>query len=42
MKLQQAIEDRRSIRKFKNIDVSDEIIRSLIENARLAPSANNR
>lgn len=34
MKFQQAIEDRRSIRKFKNIDVSNEIIRSLIENAR--------
>lgn len=42
MELKETIEIRRSIRKFKNIDVSKEIIEDLINCARLAPSAKNR
>lgn len=42
MELIEAIKNRRSIRKFKDIDVSKEIIEDLIDCARLAPSAKNR
>lgn len=42
MELKETIKSRRSIRKFKNIDVSKEIIEDLIDCARLAPSAKNR
>lgn len=41
MELQQAIELRRSIRKFKQQDVEDNIINDLLEVARIAPSAKN-
>ena len=41
MELQQAIELRRSIRKFKNNDVDDGLIEQLLEVARIAPSAKN-
>ncbi|MBN1367908.1 MAG: nitroreductase family protein [Dehalococcoidales bacterium] len=37
----EAIESRRSIRKFTTDDVSDEIIEQLLEAARLAPSGHN-
>jgi len=37
----EAIKKRRSIRAFKNIDVSDEIVEKLIDAARWAPSAGN-
>ncbi len=37
----EAIENRRSIRKFKTDTISQEIITELIEAARLAPSACN-
>lgn len=42
MELKETIKNRRSIRKYKNIDVPDELIYELIECARLAPSAKNR
>jgi len=42
MELIDAISLRRSIRKYENKEVSDEIIEDLIESARLAPSAKNR
>ena len=42
MELKETIKNRRSIRKFKNIDVSKEMIEDLIDCARLAPSAKNR
>lgn len=42
MELIETINNRRSIRKYKNIDVSNEIIEDLISCARLAPSAKNR
>ncbi len=42
MELQIAIEQRRSIRRFKDKNISDEIILNLIDSARLAPSAKNR
>ncbi len=38
----QAIEQRRSIRKFKDTDVAKELIIELVAAARLAPSAKNR
>lgn len=41
MEISEAIEKRRSIRKFKNDPVPDEHIRDLIESARLAPSGCN-
>jgi len=41
MDLQEAIEERRSIRKYKDIDVDDSVIMELLESARLAPSAKN-
>ncbi len=34
--------ERYSVRKYKNDDVSDELIKELLEAARLAPSANNK
>ena len=42
MELKEAIENRRSIRKYQAIDVPDVLIEDLIECARLAPSAKNR
>lgn len=42
MELNRTIENRRSIRKYKVIDVPNEIIEELINYARLAPSAKNR
>lgn len=42
MELKETIKKRRSIRKFKNTDISKEIIEDLIECARRAPSAKNR
>ncbi|MFC1873695.1 nitroreductase family protein [Chloroflexota bacterium] len=38
----ETIEARRSIRKYSSDDVPDEVIRQLLEAARLAPSASNR
>ncbi len=40
--VKEAIERRRSIRKFKSDPVPDEIITRILEAARLAPSGNNR
>lgn len=42
MELKEAIKNRRSIRKFKNTEISKKIIEDLIDCARLAPSAKNR
>lgn len=42
MELKETIKNRRSIRKFKNTEISKEIIEDLIDCARLAPSAKNR
>ena len=42
MELKEAIEKRRSIRKYEEKEVSDELIGELIEAARLAPSGHNR
>ena len=42
MELEEAIKNRRSIRKYTNEDVPNELIEELIECARLAPSAKNR
>ena len=42
MELKETIENRRSIRKFKDTYVPKELIEELIECARLAPSAKNR
>lgn len=42
MELRKVIEERRSIRKFKEKEVSKDIIEELIDCARLAPSAKNR
>lgn len=41
MELQQAMEDRRSIRKFQNTDIDDKVIYELLDVARIAPSAKN-
>lgn len=41
MEVKNAIEKRRSVRKYKNRELSDFIINELIEAARLAPSAYN-
>ncbi len=41
MDVKQAIEQRRSIRKYKSDEVSDELVNMVIEAARLAPSGNN-
>ncbi len=42
MELKETIKNRRSIRKYKSMDVPDELIEDLIDCARLAPSAKNR
>jgi nitroreductase len=42
MDVKEAIEKRKSIRAYKNKEVSDKIIKELIEAARLAPSGCNR
>jgi len=42
MELNIVVKNRRSIRKYKNIDIPNEIIENLINFARLAPSAKNR
>lgn len=42
MQLKEAIENRRSIRKYKCKEVANDLIEDLIECARLAPSAKNR
>ena len=42
MELNKVIEERRSIRKFKSDDVSDELIEKILNNAILSPSAKNR
>lgn len=42
MELNETIRLRRSIRKYKDIDVSNKLIEKLINQARLAPSAKNR
>jgi len=42
MELKEAIEKRRSIRKYQEMDVPDILIEDLIDCARLAPSAKNR
>lgn len=42
MELRKAIEDRRSIRKFVDQEVSDEILLDIIKQATLAPSGHNR
>lgn len=42
MELNYVIRNRRSIRKYKNIDIPNEVIEDLIDSARLAPSAKNR
>lgn len=42
MELNETIKLRRSIRKYKDIDVSNKLIEKLIKQARLAPSAKNR
>ena len=41
MELQEAINQRRSIRKYKNIDIPNKIIIDLLECARISPSAKN-
>lgn len=41
MEVKEAIEKRRSIRRYQDKEISDEIIDELIEAARLAPSGNN-
>lgn len=42
MELNMVVKNRRSIRKYKNIDIPNEVIEDLINSARLAPSAKNR
>jgi len=42
MELAEIIKNRRSIRKYKNDDVSNELIMELLESARLCQSAKNR
>ncbi len=42
MELKETIENRRSIRKYQELDVPDVLIEDLINCARLAPSAKNR
>ena len=39
MELSDAIKSRRSIRKYKEVEIPNDIIEDLIESARLAPSA---
>lgn len=42
MKVEEAIKQRRSIRKFKDKRISFETLKNLVESARIAPSAANR
>ncbi len=42
MDVSEAIQVRRSIRKYKNTDIEDEKIKKILESARIAPSAANR
>lgn len=42
MEVREAIERRRSIRGFKKDDLTDEIVRDILDCGRLAPSAKNR
>ncbi len=42
MNIKQAIEQRKSIRKYKDKSIPDEIINELLEAARLAPSGSNK
>lgn len=42
MELKETIQNRRSIRNFEKINISNELIEDLIDCARLAPSAKNR
>ena len=42
MELIETINNRRSVRKYKDIDIPNDIIEDLINSARLAPSAKNR
>lgn len=41
MTVYEAINERRSVRKFKNIPISDDIINEMLEAARLSPSGGN-
>jgi len=41
MDVKKAIKKRKSIRKYKNKEVSDKLIKEIIDAARLAPSGNN-
>lgn len=41
MTVYEAINERRSVRKFKNIPISDDIINGMLEAARLSPSGGN-
>lgn len=41
MDVKEAIESRRSIRKYENRNISDDVIKTVIDAARLAPSGNN-
>ena len=41
MDVKEAIENRRSIRKYENKEIPDAVIRAVIDAARLAPSGNN-
>ena len=42
MELNIVVKNRRSIRKYKDVNIPNEIIEDLIDFARLAPSAKNR
>jgi len=42
MDVSEAIEVRRSIRKYKSTEVEDHKLKKIIESARIAPSAANR
>ena len=41
MDVKKAIEERRSIRKYENREIPDDLLRGVIDSARLAPSGNN-
>ena len=42
MELKEVIAKRRSIRRYQTLDVKDELIKEILESARIAPSAKNR
>lgn len=42
MELKETMQNRHSIRKYKNLDIPNKVIQDLIECAKLAPSAKNR